>query len=207
MNKNNNLALFEGQKIRRVWHNNEWWFVVRDVIQVLTNSKNVKEYIKKMRRRDQEISKIWGEMVLQLSIETEKRGTQKISCANLKSILRIIQSIPSPKAEPFKQWLAQVGQERIEEIEDPELGFERLRAIYRAKGYKKTWIKNRIEGIETREGLRGCLEFILWLKKCVFCPQISPFYRYVAPLCTSKNATFGHKIHHFQLQKQIQDSL
>lgn len=152
MENKQNLALFEGQEIRRVWHNDEWWFVIRDVVQILTDTKSVKNYIRNMRRRDEALNTVWSELTETLAVETAS-STQKISCANMKGIFRIIQSVPSPKAEPFKQWLAQMGQERIEEINNPELGLERLRAIYRAKGYDEQWIEIRIKSIETRAGL------------------------------------------------------
>lgn len=106
--ENHKIALFEGKEVRKILHNNEWWFVVVDVIEVLADSANPTEYLKKMRIRDIELSKGWGQIVTPLAIQT-LWGKQKLNCANTESILRIIQSIPSPKAEPFKKWLAQVG--------------------------------------------------------------------------------------------------
>jgi len=156
--KNHNLqpttkiAVFRGRKVRRTIHKNEWWFVVNDVVAVLTNTPNVKDYIRKMRIRDEELSKGWGQIVTPLSIKTAG-GKQKLNCANTEDIFRIIQSIPSPKAEPFKRWLARVGYERVQEIEDPELATKRTRALYKAKGYSNAWIEKRMRGIEIRETL------------------------------------------------------
>ena len=146
------IAIFKGKKIRKTLFKNEWWFVVADVIQILTDTSNVKDYIKKMRDRDEEIAKGWGQIVTPLSVETAG-GLQKLNCANTEGIFRIIQSVPSPKAEPFKRWLAKVGYERIQEIEDPELATKRTRALYKAKGYSDTWIEKRMRGITIREEL------------------------------------------------------
>jgi DNA-damage-inducible protein D len=143
------VSLFEGKKIRKTWHNNEWWFVIIDVVVVLTNSVQPEGYLKDMRRRDDELSKGWGQIATPLSIPTEG-GRQKINCANTVGILRIIQSIPSPKAEPFKLWLARVGYERIQEIENPELATKRTRELYKAKGYPDAWIEKRMRSIEVR---------------------------------------------------------
>jgi DNA-damage-inducible protein D len=146
------LAIFKGQKIRKTIHENEWWFVVNDVISALTKTRNIRSYMRKMRSRDNDLSKGWGQIVTPLSIETSG-GTQKLSCANTEGIFRIIQSIPSPKAEPFKRWLAKVGYERVQEIENPELATERTKAIYRAKGYSDAWIEKRMRGIAVRAEL------------------------------------------------------
>ena len=133
------IAVFKGKEIRKTIHNNEWWFVIEDVVYVLTDTVNSKDYIKKIRKRDEELSKGWGQIVTPLKVET-KGGKQKINCANTEGIFRIIQSIPSPKAEPFKRWLARVGYERVQEIEDPELATKRTKALYKAKGYSENWI-------------------------------------------------------------------
>lgn len=146
------LAIFHGKKIRRVVFNNEWWFVIVDIIAILTDSIQPDGYIKDMRRRDIELSKGWGQIATPLFIETSG-GKQKLNCANTEGIFRIIQSIPSPKAEPFKRWLARVGYERIQEIEDPELATKRTRALYKAKGYADDWIEKRMRGIAIREEL------------------------------------------------------
>ncbi len=146
------LAVFKGRQIRRTIHNDEWWFSVADIVEVLTDSSNVTDYIKKLRRRDEELSKGWGQIVTPLSIETAG-GKQRLNCANTEGIFRIIQSIPSRKAEPFKRWLARVGYERVKEIEDPELATKRTRALYKAKGYSSAWIEKRMRGIAIREEL------------------------------------------------------
>jgi DNA-damage-inducible protein D len=146
------IALFKGKKIRKMLHNNEWWFVVNDVVEALTDTASVKDYIKKMRLRDEELGKGWGQLVTPLLVETVG-GLQKLNCANTEGIFRIIQAIPSPKAEPFKRWLARVGYERVQEIEDPELATRRTRLLYKLKGYSEDWIEKRMRGIAIREEL------------------------------------------------------
>lgn len=146
------IAIFRKREIRKTIHNNEWWFVVNDVVLALTDSPNVQDYIKKMRKRDNELSKGWGQIVTPLFVKTPG-GDQKLNCANTEGIFRIIQSIPSVKAEPFKRWLAKVGYERIQEIENPELAQKRTRALYKAKGYSDDWIEKRMRGIAIREEL------------------------------------------------------
>ena len=146
------IALFQSHQIRRTWHDERWYFVVEDVVLVLTGSKNVKDYITKMKERDQALSQGYGQFVSTLRVET-KGGPQKMNCADVQGILRIIQSIPSPNAEPFKLWLAQVGKERIDEIRDPELAVNRAKAIYERKGYPRDWIDKRLRGINVRNTL------------------------------------------------------
>jgi len=146
------IAFFRGKKIRKTIYKNEWWFVIVDVVEALTDSVQPNGYIKDMRRRDPELSKGWGQIATPLSIPTEG-GVQKINCANTEGIFRIIQSISSPKAEPFKRWLAKVGYERVQEIEDPELATKRTRMLYKLKGYSENWIEKRMRGIAIREEL------------------------------------------------------
>ncbi len=146
------IAIFKKKEIRKTIHKNEWWFVITDVVAALTDSVQPKGYIKDMRRRDLELSKGWGQIATPLVIETSG-GNQKMNCANTEGIFRIIQSIPSPKAEPFKRWLARVGYERVQEIEDPELATKRTKAFYKAKGYPDDWIEKRMRGIAIREEL------------------------------------------------------
>src|SRR4030043_837072 len=146
------IALFKGKQIRKTLHENEWWFVIVDVVAVLTDSVQPEGYIKDMRRRDEELSKGWGQIATPLSIQTEG-GPQRINCSNTEGIFRIIQSIPSPKAEPFKRWLARVGYERVQEIEDPELATRRTRLLYKLKGYSEDWIEKRMRGIAVRNEL------------------------------------------------------
>jgi len=148
----NNIALFKGNQIRRTIHNNEWWFVIEDVVAVLTDTPDVKDYINKMRLRDEELSKGYGQFVHTLPIQTPG-GKQMMNCANTEGVFRIIQSIPSPKAEPFKRWLAKIGYERVQEIEDPELATKRTRMLYKLKGYPDSWIEKRMRGIAIREEL------------------------------------------------------
>jgi len=149
-----NIKLFESNQIRTVWNeaDEKWYFVVADVVQVLTVTPNPSDYIKKMRKRDEELSKGWGQFVTPLLVDTIG-GKQKLNCANAKGLLRIIQSIPSPKSEPFKLWLAQVGSDRLDEIENPELATQRTRELYKLKGYPDDWIEKRMRSIAIREGL------------------------------------------------------
>ena len=146
------VAVFQEKSIRRAWHNEEWWFVVTDVVAVLSSSVNPNDYIKKMRLRDKGLAQGWGQIVTPLRIETEG-GIQRLNCANTEGLFRIIQSIPSPQAEPFKRWLAQVGYERVKEIENPELAMGRMQDLYEKKGYPKEWIDKRLRGIAVRQDL------------------------------------------------------
>jgi len=146
------IALFKGEKIRKTIHKNEWWFVITDVIDALTDSTNPKQYLKNMLNRDEELAKGWVQIEHPLLIDTAG-GKQTIKCANTEGLFRIIQSIPSPKAEPFKRWLAKVGYERVQEIENPELATKRTRTLYKLKGYSDDWIEKRMRGIAIREEL------------------------------------------------------
>jgi DNA-damage-inducible protein D len=132
------LIVFEGSNIRRTLYNNEWWFCVEDVVFALTDSKDPKQYIQRLKQRDDSL---------------KEGGVQNVNCANTEGLFRIIQSIPSKKAEPFKKWLAKVGYERVQEIENPELAQQRMRELYRAKGYSDAWIEKRIIGIAIRDEL------------------------------------------------------
>jgi len=149
---NKNIKLFKGNKVRRVWHDEKWFFVIVDVVMALTDSIQPDGYIKDMRRRDPELSEGWGQIATPLSVPTDG-GPQKINCADLEGIFRIIQSIPSPKAEPFKQWLARIGKERIDEIQNPELAMERMKSLYEQKGYSDNWVAKRMRGIAVRNTL------------------------------------------------------
>jgi DNA-damage-inducible protein D len=151
-NPETRIALFQRKEVRRTIHNNEWWFVVVDVVAALTDAANSTDYLNKIRRRDPELLKGYGQIVHPLLIETAG-GPQSLNCANAEGLFRIIQSIPSPKAEPFKRWLAKVGYERIQEIEDPELATKRTRALYKAKGYSNDWIEKRMRSIAIRDEL------------------------------------------------------
>ena len=148
----NKLIVFEDKRIRGTWYNNDWYYVIEDIVYAVTESRNPKDYINKLKKRDPGLSEGWGQIVHTLGVET-KGGKQHMNCANTKSIFRIIQSIPSKRAEPFKQWLSQLGQERIEEIENPELAQDRAKEYYKLKGYPKDWIDKRIRGIAVRQEL------------------------------------------------------
>jgi hypothetical protein len=152
------ISLFKGNKIRKKLYKNEWWFVINDVIAVLAGSNDPAQYFKKILKRDIELSGLIKKGGVQfvpplgLKINTDG-GIQKMKCWNTEGIFRLIQSIPSPKAEPFKRWLAKVGFERINEIENPELAIKRTRLLYKLKGYSDDWIEKRMRGIAIREEL------------------------------------------------------
>ncbi len=146
------IVLFEEKEVRRTWHDDQWYFVIEDVVKALIKSNDVKQYIQRMKLRDPLLSQGWVQIVHILDINT-KGGIQKMNCGNLAGVFRIIQSIPSPKAEPFKLWLAKVGQERIEEIQDPERAIVRAKKIYEQKGYKDDWVAKRMRGINIRNTL------------------------------------------------------
>lgn len=149
-----NIKLFESKQIRTVWNepDQKWYFVVEDVVAVLTDSKDPKQYIKRMRQRDEVLAQGWVQFVPTLGVKTVG-GLQKMGCANAQGLLRIIQSISSPKAEPFKLWLAQVGSDRLDEIENPELATQRTRELYKLKSYPDDWIEKRMRSIAIREEL------------------------------------------------------
>lgn len=153
MDKVKEIALFEGKEIRKVWYKEKWYFSVTDIVSVLTDSSDVKQYIKKMRERDIELSANWGTICTLLELVSKDNKKRKENTANLEGIFRVIQSIPSPKAEPIKLWLARVGTERLEEIRDPGLAMDRAKAIYERKGYPKDWIDKRMRGINVRHSL------------------------------------------------------
>jgi DNA-damage-inducible protein D len=155
MEQHNKIVLFQERQIRKIWHKEDWWFSIIDAIQVLTDSPQPSRYWNELREKliqESANNELFAntEKLKMPSLDGKMRGTD---AANTKTMLRLIMSIPSPKAEPFKQWLAQVGQERIEEIENPELGIERIKEIYRAKGYPNEWIDMRIQSIEVRKQL------------------------------------------------------
>jgi len=152
--ENTKIAIFKGKKVRRTLYNNEWWFVIEDIVMALIDSNDPKQYIQRMKQRDPELAKGWVQIVHTLDVLTEG-GKQKMLCANTEGIFRIIQSIPSPKAEPFKRWLAKVGYERVQEIENPELATRRTRMLYKLKGYPGDWIEKRMRGIAIRDELTG----------------------------------------------------
>ena len=148
-NKNQEVIAFQNKTIRRIEHNGEWFFSVVDVMGILTESNKPSQYWHNMKKRDDQLSPI----CLKLKLAGVDGKSYPSDCSNRAGILRILMSVPSPKAEPFKLWLAQVGEERIAEIENPELGIERIRELYRAKGYTNDWINARLKSIETRKDL------------------------------------------------------
>ena len=150
-----NIKLFESKQIRTVWNETDqkWYFSVQDVVQLLTDTPNVKDYIKKMKKRDAELNSNWGTICPLVEMEAADGKRRKVQAADAKGLLRIIQSIPSSKAEPFKQWLAQVGSDRLDEIENPELATQRAGELYKAKGYPDVWIEKRMRSIAIREEL------------------------------------------------------
>ena len=152
-----NIKLFESSLIRTSWSESEqkWYFSVQDVVQLLTDTSNVKDYLKKMKKRDAQLNSNWGTICPLVEMQAADGKKRKVQAANTRGILRIIQSIPSSKAEPFKLWLAQVGSERLEEIEDPEIGTQRIRETYKAKGYSSEWIEKGMRGIAVRDELTG----------------------------------------------------
>ena len=149
------IKLFQDKKIRSVWDETEqqWYFSVVDVVAALTDSVNPTDYLKKMRKRDASLAAYLGPNCPQVEMMTESGKRRKVLAANIKGLFRIIQSIPSSKAEPFKLWLAQVGYDRIQEIENPELAQERMKELYEQKGYPKDWIDKRLRGIAIRQNL------------------------------------------------------
>jgi hypothetical protein len=150
-----NIKLFESKQIRTVWNelDQKWYFSVQDVVQLLTNTADVKDYIKKMKKRDATLNSNWGTICPPVEMVAADGRKRKVQAANAQGLLRIIQSIPSPKAEPFKLWLAKVGSERLAEIEDPELATQRTSELYKLKGYPDDWIEKRMRSIAIREEL------------------------------------------------------
>ncbi len=155
MQQNNKIVLFQETKIRRLWHNEEWVYNVADVLGVLTDSRDAKGYWRQLKKRMQ-VKEGANEVVTNchaLKFEASDGKNYTMDAANDETLFRIIMSVPSPKAEPFKLWLSQLGKERIEEIENPELGIERVKELYKAKGYPDAWIDMRIQSIEVRKQL------------------------------------------------------
>ncbi|MDR1328099.1 MAG: Bro-N domain-containing protein [Oscillospiraceae bacterium] len=155
MNENNKIQLFEDKRIRTAWdeETQEWYFSVSDIVAVLTDSADVKQYIKKMRSRDPELHLKWGTICTPVEMMAADGKKRRITAASAEGVLRLIQSVPSPKAEPFKAWLARVGSERIDETIDPELTIERALETYLKKGYGREWINQRLQAIQVRKEL------------------------------------------------------
>lgn len=151
--KKNKLIVFQGKKIRRLWHNDEWYYSVVDICGVLTDSADSGAYWRKLKQRLKQEGSEVVTICHGLKIEAPDGKKRVTDCSNTKGVFRIIQSIPSKKAEPFKRWLAQVGQDRLDEIENPELAQQRMKEIYEKKGYPQDWIDKRLRGIAIRQNL------------------------------------------------------
>ncbi|MCK5039822.1 MAG: Bro-N domain-containing protein [Candidatus Aenigmarchaeota archaeon] len=149
MDSNNALVVFEDKKIRRIWHNDEWYFSVVDMIAILTDSPNPNNYWKVLKHRENQLVTICN----QLKLQSSDGKYYNTDCATTENAFRLIQSIPSPKAEPFKRWLAKVGYDRVKEIQDPELAQKRMKEIYKQKGYSDSWVEKRVRGIAIRDEL------------------------------------------------------
>jgi len=153
-NQQNKLVLFQSKQIRRIWHKEEWFFSVVDIVEALTDSLDAKDYWYKMKVREEKEAQIQLSTICrQLKLESSDGKKYATDCVNTKNAFRLIQSIPSKKAEPFKMWLAEVGKERLDEIENPELAQERMKGLYEKKGYSKDWIDKRLRGIAIRQNL------------------------------------------------------
>lgn len=148
------ISLFEEKQIRKIWYNNQWYFSVVDIVGALTDSLDAKDYWYRIKKRAEEEEGAELSIICrQLKLPATDGKNYNTDCANAEGLFRIIQSIPSPKAEPFKRWFAKVGYERMQEIEDPELAQERMKQIYEAKGYSKDWIDKRLRGMAIRQNL------------------------------------------------------
>ena len=176
------LAIFRGKQIRRVIYRNEWWFSVIDIVSALTGSERPRKYWKDLKTKlGKEGYVEVSEKIGQLKLKAPDGRMRETDCANTETLFRIVQSISSPKAEPFKRWLARVGYERVQEIEDPELATKRTRALYKAKGYPDSWIEKRMRGIEIRETLTD-----EWKKR-----QVGAEREYAILTAEISKATFG----------------
>jgi len=153
MDTNNAIVVFQGKDIRRVWYNNDWWFSVIDIVETLTESTNPNNYWSMLKTRESENGIQLSTFCVRLKLPSSDGKSYGTDCAKTESLFRIIQSIPSKKAEPFKLWLAKVGYERVQEIENPELAQKRMRELYKAKGYSDDWIEKRVRGIAIRDEL------------------------------------------------------
>lgn len=151
----NKIQLFDKQQVRTAWdeHSEEWYFSVQDVVEILTDSADVKQYIKRMLSRDEQLKSNWGTICTPVEMIAADGKRRKIQSANVQGIFRIIQSIPSKKAEPFKLWLAEIGKQRLEQLQDPELSIEQAMTDYKRLGYSDNWINQRLKSIEIRKSL------------------------------------------------------
>ncbi|MDR2970739.1 MAG: hypothetical protein LBU83_02245 [Bacteroidales bacterium] len=151
----NKIQLFENQKIRTAWdaETEEWYFSVQDIVAVLTESADVKQYVKRMLSRDTELKSNWGTICTLVEMQAADGKKRKVQAATMQGMFRIIQSIPSPKAEPFKIWMAEVAKERIDQVQNPELSIEQAMRDYRRLGYSEEWINTRLQSIQFRKEL------------------------------------------------------
>lgn len=151
----NKIQLFDKQQVRTAWdeHSEEWYFSVQDVVEILTDSADVKQYIKRMLSRDEQLKSNWGTICTPVEMIAADGKRRKIQSANVQGIFRIIQSIPSKKAEPFKLWLAEIGKQRLDQLQDPELSIEQAMTDYKRLGYSDNWINQRLKSIEIRKSL------------------------------------------------------
>ena len=147
------MIVFGGKEIRRKWHNEQWYFSIVDIVGALTDSPNPRNYWNMMKAREEKIGIQLSTLCVQLKLTSADGKSYKTDCVNTEAAFRIIQSIPSPKAEPFKRWLAEVGYQRVQEIENPELAQQRMRQLYKDKGYPDDWIEKRVRGIAVRDEL------------------------------------------------------
>ena len=191
----NALVVFQDKKIRRTWFNDEWWFSVVDIIGALTQTERARKYWSDLKVKLQEEGFEVSEKIGQLKLIAEDGKFRFTDCANTKSMFRIIQSISSPKAEPFKLWLAQVGYERVQEIENPELAQKRMKDLYRAKGYSDDWIEKRVRGIAIREELTD-----EWKKR-----EVGEEREYAILTAEISKATFGMTPHEYKTFKGLKN--
>ncbi|MBI4151030.1 Bro-N domain-containing protein [Candidatus Woesearchaeota archaeon] len=183
------LIVFQDKKIRRIWHKNKWYFSVVDVVAALTDSPAPRQYWGVLKGRESQLLTC----CLQLKLQSSDGKRYETDCASTKNMFRIIQSIPSPKAEPFKQWLAQVGYERVEEIQDPELAQARMKELYRAKGYSDEWIEKRVRGIVVRQELTN-----EWKKR-----DVNEDKEYAILTNEISKATFGKTVDEYKQFKRL----
>ena len=153
MEERNAIVVFQGKNIRRTWVGDQWWYAVLDIVSVLTDSADAKQYIKKLRSRDPVLHSNWGTICTPLALVAADGKLRKTNCVNAEGAFRVIQSVPSQKAEPFKRWLARIGQERVQEIDNPELAQQRMKSLFTLKGYSDEWIEKRVRGIAVRDEL------------------------------------------------------
>jgi DNA-damage-inducible protein D len=170
----NKIIIFQEKQIRRIWYNEEWYFSVLDIVEVLAETSNATDYFKKMRKRDEQLQTFVGTNCPQVEMVGTTGKKRKTLVANTETVFRIIQSITSPKAEPFKQWLAKVGYERVQEIENPELAAERARQYYRDLGYDEKWIETRLPMLKSRKNWKRER-----IRKNEGCNFICPFFSYI----------------------------